>query len=55
MMSKNKTLFVILDQGRNHDITPGKTKTVYIVTVPQLNASNKSSASKDSEGDTLVL
>lgn len=58
IISKNKTFLVILDQGRNHDITPGKTKSVYIVTVPQLNLSNAtemSSASKDSEGDTLVL
>ena len=46
-MSKKKTFFVILDQGRYHDITPGKTKTKYIVTLPQLNSSNakeKSSA-----------
>jgi hypothetical protein len=58
MMSKNTTFFVILDKGRNHDITPGKTKSEYIVTVPRLNSSNetgKSSASKECEGDTLVL
>ena len=39
-MYRNKTFFVILDQGRNHDITPGKNKSEYIATVPQLNSSN---------------
>lgn len=39
-------------------MTPGKAKSEYIVTVPQFNLSNateKSSASKDSEGNTFVL
>jgi hypothetical protein len=49
MMSKNITFFVDLDQGRNHDITCGETKSVYRVTVPQLNlsyATGRFSASK---------
>jgi len=54
---KNKTFFVILDLGRNNDITPGKTKSEYMTIVPQLNSSNatlKSSVLKDSEGDTRI-